>query len=340
VQGIIFNAQVTQNNFLGSGNRVSFAFNNSSINRLYAIGFTNPYTTVHGISQGFDLSYRETNAFNANLTRFNSKVGTFGVNFGIPITEFQSFNLGLDYERTEISTNTLSADQVKRFIGDDCFTNTTGRNGLVDCSNTFNIFRLSTTFAFDSRNRAILPNQGMLHRVRGEISIPGITDYTFYKIDYDGHLYIPLIDDYTLAFRVAVGYGDAYGSTKQLPFFENFYGGGPQTVRGYRANTLGPRDNLDRPLGGSFKTIGNAELILPIPFLQDIKSLRVSAFVDAGNIYNGVDRFRLSNLRLSSGLSGIWVSPFGMISVSYAIPFNKQPGDLTQSFQFTFGTSF
>jgi outer membrane protein insertion porin family len=331
-QGLIFNTQITQDNFLGTGNRVKFAFNNSDVNRIFALGYTNPYYTPQGISRGFDVSYRETDAESANVTRFDSKVLSGGINFGIPVTEYQFVNLGLAYEDTEIDVDPrFTSQQVSDFIA---------REG-----NQFNVLRFNTSFAYDTRNKALLPDSGVLHRVRAEAAIPG-GDLRYYKLDYETSWYYPLVEDYILALRGLVGYGDGYGETEELPFFENFYAGGPRSVRGYEENTLGPEDDRGRALGGNFKVVGNAEIILPVPFLQDVKSVRVAAFVDMGNVFGRGDVFGRSDdidpgeLRLSAGLSGIWLSPFGVLSVSIAQPFNKQPGDETQPFQFTFGASF
>jgi outer membrane protein insertion porin family len=331
-QGLIFNTQITQDNFLGTGNRVKFAFNNSDVNRIFALGYTNPYYTPQGISRGFDVSYRETDAARANVTRFDSKVLSGGINFGIPVTEYQFVNIGLAYEDTEIDVDPrFVSQQVNDFIE---------REG-----NQFNVLRFNTSFAYDTRNKALLPDSGVLHRVRAEAAIPG-GDLRYYKLEYDTHWYYPLVEDYILALRGLVGYGDGYGGTEELPFFENFYAGGPRSVRGYEENTLGPEGGDGRALGGNFKVVGNAEIILPVPFLQDVKSVRVAAFVDMGNVFGRGDVFGRSDdidpgeLRLSAGLSGIWLSPFGVLSVSIAQPFNKQPGDETQPFQFTFGASF
>jgi outer membrane protein insertion porin family len=338
-QGLIFNTSVTQDNFLGSGKRVQFAFNNSDINRQYALGYTDPYFTDDGVSRGINLSYRETNAAQANITRFNSKSMNAGVNFGIPVTEFQNINLGAEFERAELLVNEFSSSKVRDFID--------AQDG-IDNDNldaTYNVVRLTGSFAYDTRNKALLPDRGTLHRVRAEVSVP-IGDLNYYKVDYDAHWYYPLHEDYTLSLRGEVGYGDGYGDTTELPFFESFYAGGPRSVRGFRENTLGPKDDRDprRAVGGNLKVIGNAELILPVPFVTDVKSIRLSAFIDAGNVYdtqNTVDdEFQFSTLRMSAGLSGIWLSPFGVLSVSVAQPFNKQPGDQDQPFQFTFGTNF
>lgn len=324
-QGLILNTQITQDNFLGTGNHVKFVFNNSQVNRIFALGYTNPYYTPQGISRGFDISYRETNAGRANVTRFDSKVLSGGINFGIPVTEYQFVNLGLAYEDTEINVDpSFISPQVQDFIA---------REG-----NQFNVLRFNTSFAYDTRNKALLPDSGVLHRVRAEAAIPG-GDLRYYKLDYETSWYYPLVEDYILALRGLVGYGSGYGGTRELPFFENFYAGGPRSVRGYKENTLGPRES-GTPSGGNFKVVGNAEIILPVPFLQDVKAVRVAAFVDMGNVYGKDEDIDVGQLRFSAGLSGIWLSPFGVLSVSIAQPFNKQPGDQTQPFQFTFGASF
>jgi outer membrane protein insertion porin family len=324
-QGIIFNTSITQDNFLGSGKRVSFAFNNSEVNRRFLIGYTNPYWTIDGISRGFNLSYRETDFEEANVTRFDSRVAGAGITFGIPITEFQLLNVAGDYERTDIEPAQFASQEVVDFIAQE--------------GDQFDVVRLSGGFSYDTRNKALLPDRGVLHQVRAEVAIPG-GDLQYYKLDYDARWLLPLIEDYTLSLKGDVGYGDGYSDTSELPFFENFFAGGPRTVRGFEENTLGPRDSTGRAIGGNFKLVGNAELILPLPFLADVKSVRVTAFVDAGNVYGPDEDIDLGQLRYSTGLSGIWLSPFGVLSVSIAAPLKKQDGDETQPFQFTFGTSF
>lgn len=326
-QGIIFNTQITQDNFLGSGKRIDFAFNNSEVNRTYRLGYVNPYWTVDGVSRGFNVGYRETDAGDANITRFDSTVLNGGVEFGIPLTEFNQLNAGFDYERTELDVGnpSLVAAQVSDFIN---------REG-----DTFDTVRLSSSFAYDTRNKAILPTRGTLHRIRGELAIPG-GDLQFYKADYDARWFYPMTENYTLALQGRVGYGNSYGSTEELPFFENFFAGGPRTVRGYEENTLGPKDSVSRALGGNLLVVGNAELILPVPFFADVESIRISGFMDMGNVYGGDEDFDAGELRLSTGLSGLWLSPFGVLTISVAAPFNDQDDDKTQPFQFTFGTSF
>lgn len=323
--GIIFNSSVTQDNFLGSGKSVSFAFNNSDINRRFVFGYTNPYWTIDGVSRGFRVSYEETNANSANITRFNTKVISGGMNFGIPVSEFNFLRLSFNYEHTKLDTGNIVASEVQQFVDE---------NGK-----SFNALRLGSSFTYDTRNKAVLPTSGTLHRIAAQITTPG-GDLRYYKLDYKAQWFYPMTDQFTLLLKGNVGYGDSYGATTRLPFFENFFAGGPRSVRGYQENTLGPLDSTGRAIGGDLKVVGNAEVILPVPFVTELKSVRLTGFVDMGNVYGRNDSFDASTLRMSTGISGLWLSPFGVLTASVALPFNDQSQDKTQSFQFTFGTSF
>lgn len=326
-QGLIFQTSVSQDNFLGSGKNITFAFNNSEVNRQFTLGYTNPYYTIDGISRGFTGTYRETDASNANVTRFDSKIWGGGVNFGIPVTEFNTLFASLDYENTDIDTGSVVSTEVQEFIN---------ING-----NQFDVLRLSSSFTYDTRNSAYFADAGVLHRLSAEVGLPGLPDsLEFYKVAYRTQWFTELIEDYVFTFKGDIGYGDKYGDTEIYPFFENFYAGGPKSVRGYEENTLGPKDSLGRPLGGNLRVFAGAEVILPVPFLEDLKSFRMSGFFDAGNVYGINQDFDAGELRYSAGIAGIWVSPFGVLSVSVAQPIGDEAGDETQPLQFTFGTNF
>ena len=136
------------------------------------------------------------------------------------------------------------------------------------------------------------------------------------------------------------GYGDGWGDTSGLPFYENFFAGGVRSVRGYEDNTLGPKDSDGDPIGGAFLVVFNAEVIFPIPFVEEAKGVRLSAFFDIGNVYEDYNSFDAGDLRYSVGLAGLWLSPLGPISASLGFPLNAESDDDEQSFQFTVGTFF
>ena len=178
--------------------------------------------------------------------------------------------------------------------------------------------------------------------------IPG-SDLDYYKVGYRQQRYFPLAKDFIFKLNGEVGYGGGYMGTHGLPFFDNYFGGGTNSVRGFKNNSLGPRDSFGYPIGGSTKILGNAELFFPVPFLSETKSVRMGTFFDAGQITNGLSA---SNLKYSAGVSGEWLSPFGALSVSAAYPLNAgnytfytagvptTAKDQTQLFQFNFGQNF
>lgn len=324
--GLIFNANVTQKNFLGSGKHIRFGFNNSSINTIYSFGYTNPFVTVDGISQGFNAFYRKTDADEANIATYTLDAFGGDITFGIPISEENRINLGVGYEHTEIdlpSDNTISrySDFIKR-EGD-----------------SFDTVTLNLGWSSDDRDNALLPTSGISQTLTGEFAVPG-PSLQYYKLKYKANAYHPINETFTFSLRGEFGYGDSYGDTEEYPFFQNFYAGGIRSVRGFQANTLGVKED-DEPLGGNLLVSGGAEVIFPVPFMKKtLKSFRLSAFTDFGNVYDVNQDFDAGLLRYSAGLSAIWISPFGAMSFSIAAPLKKEDGDETEAFQFSLGSTF
>jgi outer membrane protein insertion porin family len=275
------------------------------------------------------------------------------MSFGIPITEFERVSLSLGYSRTTINTSVSTPQDFLVELADYEGSGTTLNSGVfagqdalnVGDSSGFDTFTLNMSFANDTRNRAIFPDRGGIQRVSGEVALPG-GDLEYYKFTYLNQRFFKLTRDLTLSLKGEIGYGDGYGSTEKLPFFENFLAGGSRSVRGYEENTLGPKirdttsTSFGDPLGGSLKTVASAELIFPVPFVKDNRSWRFTTFVDAGNVYGADEDFEIDELRYSAGLGVTWLSPFGALSFSLAAPFNDQPDDETKTFQFTFGGGF
>jgi outer membrane protein insertion porin family len=357
-QGIVLNANIAQDNIFGSGKRVNIAFNNSVYMTSYQFGFNNPYFTVDGVSQGYNLGYTKRNAGQINIANYSTNVMNAGINFGIPLNEFDSLRFDVDAKRTQLSTTAYSSNQICDFIfgntGTNQCTNSTGTIGGTNTrphvkatGDTFLTLAPAVGWTHDTLNRAIFPNKGGQQRFSALATIPG-SDLEYYKVGYKQQIYFPVAKDFTFKLNGEVGYGDGYGKTNTLPFFENYFGGGTGSIRGFRNNTVGPRDSNFYPFGGSSKIIGNAEFFFPVPFMPDTKSVRLGAFFDGGKISNG---FMKDRFKFSTGVSGEWMSPFGALSVSAALPLNSvnassnttpnsTTGDQTQMFQFNFGQNF
>lgn len=326
VQGIIFNANISQDNIFGTGKRLDLGFNNSAIMTRYNLGFNDPYYTLDNVALGYNLGYTTRNAYAANLASYNTRVANASMNFSIPLSE--SNRLGFDFEakHTGVSSTTLSSTQIVDYIA------TYGSN--------FMVFDTSAGWTHDTLDRPTFSHRGGQQRISGLVTVPG-SDLEYYKVTYKHQHFFPLSNDFTFRLLGEIDHGGTYGKTPVLPFFENYYAGGTNDVRGFMQNTLGPRDSLNRPFGGSTKAIGKAELFFPLPFLSEMKSVRVGTFIDAGTLANSLSLNGLNSFfRYSAGLSGEWMSPFGALAVSIAHPLNSQSNDLTQAFQFTFGSGF
>jgi outer membrane protein insertion porin family len=326
--GIMFNSSISQNNFLGTGKRVIFAFNNSQSQRHYQVGYTNPYYTVDGISRGFDLMYKQTDFSDIDTAKYKTDVASAGVNFGIPLNEYDRVRFDFKVVNTEFETGTGSnvSTEVAQFETD---------NG-----DSFLDYQLGVSWSSDSRDSSLFPSRGGMQTLSAEMTLPG-SDLEYYKVAYTHKRYFPVSEALTLAMRGEIGYGDGYGDTEKLPFFKNYFGGGVKSVRGYKDYSLGPRDSLDDPLGGNMKLFGSVEVLFPDPLGLAPETVRMGAFVDVGNVYDtDDDSVDIGELRYSTGLSLKWLSPMGPLGFVVALPLNDEGDDETENFQFTFGTAF
>lgn len=327
--GIILNASITENNFLGTGKKMTLAFNNSTATTIYQVAYTNPYYTIDGISRGFNLSYRATDFSKLNVSNYTTDIGRAGMNFGFPISEFQRAGFSADIDDITLKTGSAPSDEVQNFI--DAY------------GDKFNDLRLLANWSYDSRDNFLFATKGMLHTFAVEAALPG-SDLEYYKADFIGQGFIPLTRNLTLMLKGQIGYGDGYGKLDTLPFFYNFFAGGPRSVRGYEQWTLGPRDSNDDPFGGNLLTVANIELQFPPPGDAFKDTLRLSAFFDLGNVFDthGLESgsgtgFAVDKIRYSTGLAGSWLSPIGALTVSLGFPLNASSEDKREVFQFNFG---
>lgn len=330
-EGIVLSGSISQNNFLGSGNNVTIALNTGKINQVASFSYTNPYFTVDGISQGFDIYHRNVDTSSSSsttVTPYKSSSTGGAVRFGFPIGEKQSLSFGMGVDQTSISTFDNSSTSIKQFVADNGETNLT--------------IPLTANWISDGKDSYLFPTTGWYQKAALEVAIPG-GDLTFYKASYQLQRYFAISRSFTLMLNGEVGYGDSYGDTKALPFYKNFYAGGVNTVRGYKAGSLGPQDIYGNTIGANERVVGQTELLWALPGME--KSVRLGVFFDIGQVWAsggtsagvpGVD----DSLRYSAGLSAAWISPMGPLKVSYGYPINKQDTDKTEAFQFQLGTTF
>lgn len=320
-EGITLSGSIAQENIFGSGRHIRLGINTSKINTVYSFGYTNPYFTVDGVSAGFDIFYRKLDPSDQDLGQYKTETAGGAVRLGVPLTETDAITYGLGYEDTKIELFDDSPLRQKEYV------ETFGSNP--------NELFLTVGWSRDRRDSLIYPTSGSLHNASGQLGLP-VADLEYYKLSYRYQRYFPLTQTFTLMLNGEIGYGDGY-SGQPLPFFKNFYTGGVTSVRGFKSFTIGPKDINGDPTGGSRKLVGNIEVLFPLPGLEKDRAWRVSAFVDAGMVDN---KWETTFLRYSTGLGLLWISPFGPLKISAAVPFRAGPLDREQLFQFTFGGAF
>ena len=329
-EGVVLGVTVNQQNFLGTGNRVSAQINTGRVNKTYSLSFTDPYFTPDGISRGFDVYRRDVNTQSLNIGTYNSSSYGAGVRFGLPLSERDFFSAGLTADSTKIDLSSNSPKQYLDFCGN-----------LSGCTNSS--LQLSVGWTHDSRDNTLFPNKGVLQRLTAEASVPGL-DLQFYKLEYKHAWYKDVFKDTTLLLNGELGYAGSYGSDK-YPFFKNFYVGGVNSVRGYNNGAIGPRDidtntKQSFAIGGTRRVLANAEIFIPVPLLKNSSQFRLSAFFDAGNVYADNESLSLGELRYSTGLGVSWFSPFGPLKLVFAKALNAKENDQIQTLQFQLGQQF
>ncbi len=322
-EGIVFMGGVSQANLFGTGNSLSTQLNTSRVNRNVSVSYTNPYYTDEGVSRGFDIYDRNTNATNLAVSQYTSSTQGGGIRFGVPIDEDESISYGTSIEKSHIGLTARSPVRFTNYVNTFGATNTTVLGTIG--------------WGKDTRDSAIYTTEGSVKRLYLETALP-VMDMRYYKLNYDHQFFYPLNTDWTLLLNGQAGVGGGYGG-RQMPFFKNYYAGGTGSVRGYEPNSLGPRDTSNLSIGGTRRVIGNIEVFAPIPGIKE-KSLRISGFLDGGAVYGQTDLPGSMGGRYSTGVALTWISPMGPLKFSYGTALNKQPQDKLQRFQFTLGSMF
>jgi outer membrane protein insertion porin family len=370
--GIILNASVSQNNLFGTGDSVSVSGERSTYYTRFGVNYYNPYLTDSGIGIGYNASYSKTDYGDTDFANYATSAKSFASYLGIPISETDGVRVGLGLSSNKVlvlpGSTPVSLIDYQNQIGNRTIHSWTGtlgwnhdtrngywaptRGGLISATadvalpgSTIQYWKLTT-----EANHYWPIGKGFVLYLDGQLGYGkaygknGISDSDF--------------DALVAATKAQDPSRTLTDMRNDFPFFQNYYSGGVRDVRGFQDNTLGPRLCIDgsqpnasgqciggyyaQPIGGAFKVLGTAEVYLPLPFLKDTNTARVSVFVDTGNVYENYKSFNASTLRASAGVSLHWQAPIGPLIISLAVPFRSQPGDshYEERIQFTFGSQF
>lgn len=339
------NAGLSQPNFMGRGHELNIQAETDKSGSYYMIDYTDPYFTKDGLSAGVALRYSKEKHDYDNTGNYIADGISLMFNFAYPITEYTTVSAGIGYERLSLSTTRESPIDIMEELGGTCVPSNTHLGECADGTPRYkvrkNLYRAHMGIARDTRNRTIFPSEGTYNGLTLSGTIPG-SDDKFYKLHYKHQSYFPFDDDENMvfSFRGDAMAGWGYGSTDNLPFYENYYAGGLRTVRGYRSSSLGPRFSNGDSKGGAFRYNASAELIMKMPGFQDNNNLRWSIFMDAGNVHTKANDVKFDEVRYSAGVGMVWISPLGPLAFSYAHPMGTKDGDRKQKFQFSIGIPY
>lgn len=371
--GVSYQLGVTQDNWLGTGNSVSFNGTRNSYQSYLELGATNPWFTVDGISLGGKIFYNSYDASDADAGSYNQQSYGLGSTLGFPISENNSLNLGLDYVHNRLTNMDPELTTWRYLSSRGIEPSVVTKDGDSGAKYSANDYFLSLGWGYNDLDRGFFPRAGNKSSLSGKVTLPG-SDNSYYKLSFDTAQYLPLSENKRWVWmeRLRAGYAGGLDG-KSVPFYDNFYAGGSSSVRGFSSNTIGPKaayyrcngsessysacplDASSDAVGGNAMAVLNSEFIIPTPFVNDkyADSLRTSLFVDAGTVWStswhnttqtlaaGIpDYGDPSHIRLSAGIAVQWMSPLGPLVFSWAEPFKKYDGDKAEQFQFNIGKTW
>ena len=334
-EGVLLGAGVSQKNFLGSGNSLSFNLQSSSSVKEARFSFTDPYFTIDGVSRGIDLYFRETDFDEDGTANYTTDETGLGLSFGYPVSDRARISTNARIQTVVLQTASAAAERpnyIESFLVAEGFARDNIEAEFLEVV-------LGAGYSYNTLNKAFLPTEGIRHRVSADLSVPG-SDLEYFSLNYLGESFTPLSKtrDVSLALKTNLGYGSGYGDSDGLPFLKNFFAGGIRSVRGFEYNSLGPRDEDNEQIGGNVLVTGSVSLQFPLPGVKETDQTRISVFTDAGQVYD--EEFDPSDLRYSTGVALAWMTPIGPLSFTYAKALNAESTDQTEGFQFSIGSSF
>lgn len=364
----MLNGSYADSDFLGSGQRIAVNLNGGAFSKVYNIQHTNPYTNIDNLQRTISLTYSDVTQFVSSSSTFSSQTLAFGPTWAYPITEFQYFRFGGTFNSSQLLTNTLSsAFQAQQWVRQNGHPYTrlahddATNNEFVFYGTNFKTFEGVVGWDWDTRNRSLFADRGMRQSVSASVTAPG-SDVKFWIGNYQFIKYVPVWHGWTLSFLEGIDYGAPFGSTTGIPPYRQFFGGGPDNVRGFRESRLGPKDQFGNPYGGNMRITSQNELIFPMPS-KYAQTARVSLFFDMGNIYQTGTKLKFfgpdgvspedyqfkgwNSLKRSVGVAVQWLAPLGLFRFSFGVPLNAKHGDgittwgdETEGFQFSVGNAF
>lgn len=342
-------------NLFGTGQRFFARVEASEFHTAGQLSHTDPYAHANGVSRTIGFSSKRFDQLTADTTELDGDLVRARLDYGYRIAERQSIRLGLALHDVELKTGVLASTQLENWVRNNGNPVVQGNASATDA--------LIAEFLFgwhhDTRDKKVFPNSGVEQQLSFSAAVPG-SEIEYYAIEYELSKFWPLNGGWTAKIETSLGFGAKYGSkTTSLAPNLNWFAGGPNSVRGYRENRLGPQDSLGNPYGGNFLVASQFELMMPLPEKWQ-RHTRIGFFYDVGNVFStegvvfldddgqSLDyTFEFSKLRQSVGIAAQILMPLGLLRLSYGVPLNAEDDnpnrflrDDIQQFQIAIGVEF
>ena len=309
--GLMLGFNLQEQNFLGSGNTVGIGINKNIYSEMYNLSFMNPYATKDGVSLGYNVYFRETDYGEFNVANYLTNSNGFGAQFGYPTSDITRLGFNVTYDKTDIDVGTLPALEIYDFVSAE--------------GNIFETLSVQFSWQRVTLNRGLFPTAGSSTVVSLSTTVPG-SDLSYYRSSIRQRYYRPLSSNFVFGFSGELGYLDAYGDTEETPFFQNFYAGGPRSLRGFESNTLGPR-STDAPcyeFNYEEKTCPN---LIDTDGDGELDSPYINPYANSTSRYR--DRPIGGNIKVE-----------GSMQLIFKLPFIEDQRSLRSAFFFDFGNVF
>ena len=309
--GLMLGFNLQEQNFLGSGNTVGIGINKNIYSEMYNLSFMNPYATKDGVSLGYNVYFRETDYGEFNVANYLTNSNGFGAQFGYPTSDITRLGFNVTYDKTDIDVGTLPALEIYDFVSAE--------------GNIFETLSVQFSWQRVTLNRGLFPTAGSSTVISLSTTVPG-SDLSYYRSSIRQRYYRPLSSNFVFGFSGELGYLDAYGETEETPFFQNFYAGGPRSLRGFESNTLGPR-STDAPcyeFNYEEKTCPN---LIDTDGDGELDSPYINPYANSTSRYR--DRPIGGNIKVE-----------GSMQLIFKLPFIEDQRSLRSAFFFDFGNVF
>jgi len=322
--GVSFGAGIEEKNIFGSGNTLNAELKISESFNKISFYFMNPNFNDEGHSISLGAFKSEINDDDVAKNSYEIDSTGFSVGYGVPLNDNTRLNSSLEYSKNDVKCSSL-------FSG-------TGYESSQCSTKSNDEFKANLNWSKNTLNNYMYPTEGVNNSLSAGISLP-LGDYRYFNISADHISYEPITSSTTLKLTGNLNLSKGY-SGKKLPFYKRHFGGGSGSVRGFGNKTLGPLYPNGKAKGGELSILGSANLITPAFFFDNNEKMRMSAFVDAGNIYEKSSNIKLGDIRMSAGFGFAYLSPIGSIGAFISTPIIKKSGDTIESFGFSLGSGF